>query len=473
MTVGVGLVGCGSIGQIHAVGLAQLVEDGEIRALIAVDPSPEARTAADRNCHFGELSSELEAAVSHAEVARRVVAGPTVTHPRGGASRHRIEEGGPLREAARHRFPCRSSGWWPMSRHPASWPRWGSIRASTRCSSGCASWSTAASYGAPLGYVLREDQFWPTGSVVAGHSSWRSDPQQAGGGALLEHTIHGCDLLVHLFGPATSVSARTRSVFGFGVEDIATAQVEHVDGTIGTITTVFNGVVGREERRLEVFFEQATVETTGDFIIGAPEDSMAIHRPGRSGGAARSRQTPTLALRRCRGAEDGPSLLPVPGRPVLRTGGASRTTGQPWVRRRLERPCSGRRRLPIGLRRGRSGRCGQKAQHDLTAGTGGRLGATVGAVEPSLACLADRGEGARRCRKSIACGRARRSGPRVCHRTASGDRRHARRHRRGGQRRRPGRHRRRRSHTTRPSAPPTSFPRPSCVRTRPRRSWPS
>ena len=135
------------------------------------------------------------------------------------------------------------------------------------------------SFGVPLGYMLREDQFWPTGSVVTGHSSWRSDPELAGGGALLEHTIHGCDLLAWLFGPAATVSARTRSIFGFGVEDIATAQVTHENEVVGTVTTAFNGVEGREERRLEVFFEQATVETTGDFIIGAPEDSFVIHRP--------------------------------------------------------------------------------------------------------------------------------------------------------------------------------------------------
>jgi 1,5-anhydro-D-fructose reductase (1,5-anhydro-D-mannitol-forming) len=279
MTVGVGLVGCGSIGQIHAVGLAQLVEDGEIRAVVAVDPSPEARAAADRNCHFGELSSELEAAVSHPDVQAIVVAGPTVTHPEvvraviGSKKAVLCEK--PLAtgfsEVERLVADVEASGVVAqVGFHSRFNPLF--VRLRQLVDSG--------ELGAPLGYVLREDQFWPTGSVVAGHSSWRSDPQQAGGGALLEHTIHGCDLLVHLFGPATSVSARTRSVFGFGVEDIATAQVEHVDGTIGTITTVFNGVVGREERRLEVFFEQATVETTGDFIIGAPEDSMAIHRPG-------------------------------------------------------------------------------------------------------------------------------------------------------------------------------------------------
>jgi predicted dehydrogenase len=98
---------------------------------------------------------------------------------------------------------------------------------------------------------------------------------------LLEHTIHGCDLLVWMFGRPATVSASTRSLFSFGVEDIATAQVVHDTGVIGTIVTVFNGVEGREERRLEVFFERGTVEVTGNFIIGAAEDSLAIHRPNR------------------------------------------------------------------------------------------------------------------------------------------------------------------------------------------------
>ena len=134
-------------------------------------------------------------------------------------------------------------------------------------------------FGVPLGYMLREDQFWPTGLVVPGHSSWRSDPALSGGGPLLEHSIHGCDLLVWMFGPVRSVSARTASLFGFGVEDIACAHVQHESGPIGTITTVFNGVEGREERRLEVFLEQATIELTGDFIIGASEDAVVVHRP--------------------------------------------------------------------------------------------------------------------------------------------------------------------------------------------------
>ncbi len=135
--------------------------------------------------------------------------------------------------------------------------------------------------GEVMGYTLRDDQYWPTGDVVAGHTSWRSDRAEAGGGALLEHSIHSCDLLSWMFGPAVRVYAMTRSVFGYSVEDTATLTIEHADGVVGNLITIFNGVEGREERRLEVFFERGAVEITTDFVVGAPEDSMLVQRPGQ------------------------------------------------------------------------------------------------------------------------------------------------------------------------------------------------
>jgi predicted dehydrogenase len=134
--------------------------------------------------------------------------------------------------------------------------------------------------GAVMGYTLRDDQYWPTGDVVPGHTSWRSVRGEAGGGALLEHSIHSCDLLAWLFGPATEVYASTRHVFGYSVEDTAALTVEHRGGVVGNLLTIFNGVQGREERRFEVFFERGAVELTTDFVVGAPEDSLLVQRPG-------------------------------------------------------------------------------------------------------------------------------------------------------------------------------------------------
>jgi predicted dehydrogenase len=133
--------------------------------------------------------------------------------------------------------------------------------------------------GPPMGYSVRDDQYWPTGQVVTGHSSWRSDRVLAGGGALLEHSIHAVDLLCWMFGPVSRVQAVSRRVFGFEVEDVAALTIEHESGVVGNLLTVFNGVRGREERRVEVFFESGAVEVTTDFIVGASEDSFLVQRP--------------------------------------------------------------------------------------------------------------------------------------------------------------------------------------------------
>ncbi len=276
--IGVGLVGCGVNGWVHADGLAKLVAEGEIRAVAAADPSPDGLGAVNRACPFDRLHADGAAVVADPEVDAVLVTSPTATHA--AVVRAAIALGKPVMcekplspTLAEVRSLCAEVEASGVVAQVGFQSRWSPIFRRLR------DLVITGELGAPLGYMLREDQFWPTGAVVAGHSSWRSDREQSGGGALLEHSIHGCDLLGWMFGPAARVTARTRSLFGFGVEDLAAATVEHTSGVIGTITTVFNGVQGREERRLEVFFERGTVEVTGDFVIGAKEDAMLIHRP--------------------------------------------------------------------------------------------------------------------------------------------------------------------------------------------------
>ena len=68
-------------------------------------------------------------------------------------------------------------------------------------------------------------------------------------------------------------------MFGYDVEDVGACTIEHASGTVGTLLSIFNGVRGREERRLEVFFEHGAVEVTTNFLVGAGEDSMLVQRP--------------------------------------------------------------------------------------------------------------------------------------------------------------------------------------------------
>jgi predicted dehydrogenase len=276
--LGVGMIGCGMSGLIHAAGLAHLVDDGDVRAIAAADPSEDARAAANRNCRFARLHDDGRAVIDDPEVDAVMITSPTSSHRELvlavlGAGKPllcekplapRFEIVRELRDAVASRAVTAQVGFHTRFNYLAN--RLHDLVESREV-------------GAPMGYMLRDDQYWPTGQVVPGHSSWRSDRAVAGGGALLEHTIHGIDIACWLFGPAVRVWGRTRSVFGYEVEDTAAVTVEHADGTIGSIVTIFSGVRGREETRLEVFFEGATVETTIGFTVGADEDGFMLQRP--------------------------------------------------------------------------------------------------------------------------------------------------------------------------------------------------
>jgi scyllo-inositol 2-dehydrogenase (NAD+) len=279
----VGLVGCGMIGQIHADGLRKMAEDGEVVARGAADPSEQSRTATARNCPFEYMTDDPWRVIEDPDVDAVMITSPTSTH----------------RDLV---LATLATGKALFCEKPLA-PTFGEVRelcaavAATTCSAQVGFHSrfhpiinelhrlvASAEVGHPMAYTLRDDQYWPTGAVVAGHSSWRSERAQAGGGALLEHSIHAADIVCWLFGPAVRVSAHTRAVFGYDVEDVAAVTVQHASGVVGTILSVFNGVRGREERRFEVFFEGAAVEATTDFIVGAVEDSYLVQVPD---GAAR------------------------------------------------------------------------------------------------------------------------------------------------------------------------------------------
>jgi predicted dehydrogenase len=273
-----GIVGCGSIAQAHAAALRFLTDDGLVRVTAAADPD---LAGVERVVQIlGDVAhtgTDCMAVIDDPDVDAVVNITPTRFHREYVAAI--MAAGKPcftekplaptfdvvcdivklVREA---RVPVQvgfQSRFHPLIR-----------RLRTMVES--------AEAGAPMAYTLRDDQFWPTGGVVAGHSSWRSERSEAGGGALLEHSIHSCDILGWLFGPVERVYATTRSLFGYSVEEVAALTIEHANGVVGNLVTVFNGVQHREERRLEVFFERASVELTTDFLVGAPEDSFLVHR---------------------------------------------------------------------------------------------------------------------------------------------------------------------------------------------------
>ncbi len=120
-------------------------------------------------------------------------------------------------------------------------------------------------YGRVMTLHLRDDQFFPTQGHYA--SSWRAQVDVAGGGTLIEHSIHDLDLFRWLLGDPEEISCRTASFFGHpGIEDLAVATLTYPGGVIAGLTSVWHQVLTRPStRRLEVFSEQALIWTDDDY----------------------------------------------------------------------------------------------------------------------------------------------------------------------------------------------------------------
>jgi len=120
--------------------------------------------------------------------------------------------------------------------------------------------------GRPMSVIFRDDQYFPITGIYG--STWRSDAEVAGGGALIEHSIHDVDIMRWLFGDVARVRARTRSFAGHqNIEDLVVAELEFENGCIAQLLSVWHNVMGRESNRyMELFFENGYISSADDFI---------------------------------------------------------------------------------------------------------------------------------------------------------------------------------------------------------------
>jgi UDP-N-acetyl-2-amino-2-deoxyglucuronate dehydrogenase len=291
------IIGCGFIGTVHSFALRALVQgglaDASVVATCDLDPS-KARRMLDAN---GEGIATTDLDVALADVDAAWVCTPTATHSevvsRCVANRVAMYCEKPLatdlagaesifREVSESGIPSQV-GLVLRSSHPVA--SMAAICKGEPLRNG----PDPEELGSPIAAILRDDQYFPIGGMYG--SRWRADVETAGGGTLIEHSIHDIDLLSWMFGPVVSVVARTANHAGHkGVEDVAAVTLEHESGTTTQLMSVWHDLRTRPStRRLEVFFERAhavlsdesagpvSVETAdGTAEIGMPEEVKAV-----------------------------------------------------------------------------------------------------------------------------------------------------------------------------------------------------
>lgn len=262
MTLRIGFVGCGFIASVHSLAIATLIDAGLVDARIVsacdADPTRAARLAASCGAQvYDEVEDVLDSCdavwictwtSAHLPVVRGAVArghfvfcekplAPTLPD---------AEEVAALLGRVPHQVGL-------VLRHAPVFAALADAVGSGR-------------YGRPLATVLRDDQYFPIQGMYG--SDWRADPRRAGGGTLLEHSIHDVDVLGWILGAPSEVSARIASMFGHaGIDDVADVTLSYGDGSVATLVSVWHQVTRRAStRRIELFCEDAVLWSDDDHL---------------------------------------------------------------------------------------------------------------------------------------------------------------------------------------------------------------
>ncbi|MCZ7526209.1 MAG: Gfo/Idh/MocA family oxidoreductase [Acidimicrobiia bacterium] len=257
----IGLVGCGFIGSIHSLALRGLAGGGLVDArVVAAYDTDASRGEATAAQHPGAVAAScLDALVDAVDVIW--VATWTAAHGEAVEAAARAGRAVFCEKPLAPTFEeCRR-----VAEALRTVPH--QVGLVLRRSPVFAAMAEAvARHGRPLAAVLRDDQYLPDQGVYG--STWRTDVHRAGGGTLIEHSIHDLDLLRWFLGDPETVAARTGSRCGLpGIEDTAVVTLAYPDGTTATLVSVWHQVLTRPStRRLEVFCEDAFLWTEDDHL---------------------------------------------------------------------------------------------------------------------------------------------------------------------------------------------------------------
>jgi predicted dehydrogenase len=261
--VKVGIVGCGHIGTVHAYALKQLSDAGLIDAHVAAAYDADAARSErlTKNNLGGEACPTLDALLAAVDVVW--ICTWTAAHLE--AVEAAAARGIPVfceKPLAPNIAACEAVSA-ALERVPH---QVGLVLRFAPVFAAAAELVGSGRYGRPLTTILRDDQYFPIQGMYG--STWRKDREAAGGGTLIEHSIHDVDVLRWILGDPTSVTATTACAFGYaGIEDLASLTLTYPTGATAQLVSVWHQVLSRgSSRRLEIFCEDAYLWTEDDYL---------------------------------------------------------------------------------------------------------------------------------------------------------------------------------------------------------------
>jgi predicted dehydrogenase len=287
MTLGFGLVGCGTIAPVHAEAI-QRTEGARLVAVASRDPGRARMFAESRGV---EWAPDLAVLLKRPDVDVVTICTPSGLHADMAvaamkAGKHVVVEkplAVTLAQADAMLEACRRAN------------RALAVISQLRFAPEVREARAAISEGR-LGRLLLVDLSMKYFRSQAYYDSagWRGTWAADGGGALMNQGIHGVDLLLWIAGPA-------RTVFGFArtlarrieVEDTAVAALELTGGALATIVGTTSVVPGHP-RRLAFHGERGTIELEETRIVRWEIDGESPRAPAATpSSAASAAQSPT------------------------------------------------------------------------------------------------------------------------------------------------------------------------------------
>jgi len=269
---GVGIVGAGVIGQVHAAALGSVPG---ARLVAVADVVPEAARALAAT-HGVEAADSLDELLARPDVEVVILATPSGLHPdqavaAAGAGRHIITEKpmaidlagidrmtGAAREAGVHLAVIFQTRFQPDV-----------LRLKRAVAAGLFGRPVA---GNAIVHWHRSQAYYDASG------GWRGTRALDGGGALMNQSIHTIDLLQWVLGPVERVSAETATLaHEMETEDTATAALRFRNGALGTIQGTTAAATDRPVR-LEI------VGTTGRAVLEG--GALTVWEPERGVPAA-------------------------------------------------------------------------------------------------------------------------------------------------------------------------------------------